>query len=171
MNRYISIMIALAMCAVSAIAEIERGLGNEEIVDCNGGDGWEATVCSARPDARSYYISIKDTTKVKLALKPGRTLHGWTGDGSPVTTKGRFEWRGFMVRDITVEVDRKRLGGSAYDKIHALVKSKSKCALTILCDEKRPWNARLVGAEFPDANKTFEEGEDGKIKEVKPSDK
>lgn len=173
MNRYISIMIALAMCAVSAIAEIESGFGNEEIVDCNGGDGWIAWTSRPYPDGYAYYATIKDTSSFKRVyipprVRPARRRGGAMGYWKEV---GDMEWRGHKVKEISVEVQRKGCEVFAYKKIHELLKAKTKCSLTILCDEKRPWQTRLVGAEFPDVGKTFAEGEDGKIKEVKPSDK
>lgn len=157
---------AAALAAVCVAGRACAGFGDEEIVDCNGGDGWVASVAGARPGATSYVINIVDTGSVRTVVKPGRSLSGWTGDRSPVTSSGTFEWRGHDVQRVVVYVRASKVSPPAYAKIHELLKKRAECALTVRCNAMIPDHADLIGAEFPKIGKKFAAGADGKVREV-----
>lgn len=159
MKRLMVLLCAAIAAAGIAKSTIVRGLGNEEIVDCNGGDGWTARPTGSRPSGNVYTVYVEDMNAKKIKFNPTRK-------GSEVSSVGLFEFRGKFVEHVAVEVDRDHVAASAFSKIHDLLKKKEPVALTIICHEKDASRARLVGAEFSRAGKTFEEAEDGKVREV-----
>lgn len=148
---------ACVLCACASFG----GFGSaEEVVDCNGGDGWTAETISARPGSASYYICIVDQNSVRVKVGP---------NGRP-KLDGSFEWRGREVQRVMVRVEKNNVPDPAYSKIFALVKAKEECSLTVDCEDQPPGQAMLVGAEFTKRGKTFEAQKDGKVREVQSRD-